>query len=382
MSKQLFPKEFINSSLEHYTFKVGKKNSGIYLVVIIAILTAFLSLPFVKVNVTTNAIGTIDTKTQRYDIISPVNGRLVVNRIEENKSFKKGDLLIRVESSELKEELNQISQRLTELQSFIADLSTLSVNQLEEKNLKSNRYKIELLQYQSQLDKLELEKETLKTIYNRQKKLFEQNVIAAVEFDKDEANYNRALSEIELFRKQSLSKWKEASLQFIEEKRSLSLRKKKLENEITKYSLKAPASGELQNVNPISKGQIIQAGQQLAQLTPDTTLMAICWVSPQKVGLLQKGLEGSIKVDAYNYNDWGFLKGKIEEVSSDAYVINNQPFFKVTCSINKSYLQLSNGFIGELKKGMTISGNFNVATRTLYQLLYDKVDNWVNPTTL
>ena len=102
----------------------------------------------------------------------------------------------------------------------------------------------------------------------------------------------------------------------------------------------------MQNVLSLSKGQYIHSGLKIGEISPDTTLMAICWVSPQKVGLLKKGLEGSIKVDAYNYNDWGFLKGKIEEVSSDAYLINNQPFFKVTCSINKSYLQLSNGFEG------------------------------------
>ena len=34
---------------------------------------------------------------------------------------------------------------------------------------------------------------------------------------------------------------------------------------------------------------------------------------------------------------------------------------------------------GKLKKGMTLQAYFNVARRSLYQLLYDKIDNWLNP---
>ena len=47
--------------------------------------------------------------------------------------------------------------------------------------------------------------------------------------------------------------------------------------------------------------------------------------------------------------------------------------------IDEKHLKLNNGVKGELKKGMTFTSRFLITERTLYQLLYDKVDDWVNP---
>lgn len=40
-----------------------------------------------------------------------------------------------------------------------------------------------------------------------------------------------------------------------------------------------------------------------------------------------------------------------------------------------------NGYKGYLKKGMTLQARFIITERTLWQLLYDKVDDWINPAT-
>lgn len=197
--------------------------------------------------------------------------------------------------------------------------------------------------------------------------------------DYDKANYERASSEIELYKKQSIAQWEEDLLRFYEEKKSLNLRQQQLVHEQNKFTLTSPVSGELQNVNAISIGQFIFTGQKLAQITPDTTLQAVCWVPPQEVGLLKVGMKGTFRIDAFNYNEWGFLNGEIQKISSDAYMVNNQPLFKVICRISKDHLKLKNGFVGKLKKGMTLQASFIVARRSLFQLMYDKIDNWLNP---
>ena len=38
-----------------------------------------------------------------------------------------------------------------------------------------------------------------------------------------------------------------------------------------------------------------------------------------------------------------------------------------------------NEYKGLLKKGMNFSAHFIIARRSLFELLYDKVDDWVNP---
>ncbi|WP_234461911.1 hypothetical protein [Pedobacter segetis] len=67
------------------------------------------------------------------------------------------------------------------------------------------------------------------------------------------------------------------------------------------------------------------------------------------------------------------------DISDDILMADKQPVFKVKCSLDQGFLKLKNGYKGKLKKGMTFNARFMVTERSLYQLLYDKVDDWVNP---
>lgn len=184
---------------------------------------------------------------------------------------------------------------------------------------------------------------------------------------------------IELFKKQATNSWKETSLSIEQERTHLASQKNEIENELLKYFVVAPNSGELQNVMTLNDNQFILSGLKVAEIIPNTSLIGICWVSPQEIGLIRHNMEGRFQIDAYNVNEWGYLTGKILEISSDTYIVNSQPFFRIKCQLDKDYLTLQNNIRGKIKKGMTLQGTFTVAERTLYQLLYDKLDNWLNP---
>ena len=86
-----------------------------------------------------------------------------------------------------------------------------------------------------------------------------------------------------------------------------------------------------------------------------------------------------VQVDTYNYQQWGLLEGKVAEVLPDIVEINNMPCFRVRCVMNSNYLELPNGYKGYMKKGMTVTGRFFLTKRSLLQLLFDKIDDWMNP---
>ena len=67
------------------------------------------------------------------------------------------------------------------------------------------------------------------------------------------------------------------------------------------------------------------------------------------------------------------------DISSDVITHNDQPVFKVRCSLDNHELQLKNGYRGKLKKGMTLTARFRITERTLCQRFYDKMDDWLNP---
>ncbi len=377
--KQLFPKEFISSTIEHYTFHLNSRSKAIYRIIIVAFSIVLISLPYIKVGVVSSATGMIDTKMKRYELRAPVHGKLVEYRVNENRRVTSGDTLMLFDRSLIDAELNQVQIRIGDIDLLTNDLEQLIGGNHKLKAIRSSTFNIDLNRYLIALEKLEVNSRAIKRVYDRQKRLFDQKVIAASEFEKDEVKLRLSITEIELFKKQAINSWKEKALILEEERKDLAFRKDQLANEGQKYVLISPSRGELLNTRPLSVNQFIEAGIIVAELTPDTTLVANCWLSPKDIGLLYAGMNGSFRVDTFNPNDWGFLSGTISEISSDAYLIDNRPYFKVECTLNKDHLTLKNGFIRKVKKGMTVQANFHIAQRSLYQLLYDKVNNWLNP---
>jgi len=88
-----------------------------------------------------------------------------------------------------------------------------------------------------------------------------------------------------------------------------------------------------------------------------------------------------IQISSFNYNEWGSISGKVTEISSDFLSDNtgNGAFYKVKCSMDNNYLIRKNGVKGLLKKGMTTIAHFKITKRSLFDCLYQKMDDWVNP---
>ena len=138
-------------------------------------------------------------------------------------------------------------------------------------------------------------------------------------------------------------------------------------------------AGTITGYTGIKEGNFISPNQSIARIAPDDDLLVECFVTPNDIGLIEQGMPATFQFHAFNYNLWGVASGKISEISSNVINLNNRPFFRVRCQLDQRFLKLKNGYTGNLKKGMTLTGRFKVADRSLYQLLYDKADNWLNP---
>ena len=75
----------------------------------------------------------------------------------------------------------------------------------------------------------------------------------------------------------------------------------------------------------------------------------------------------------------GLATGKVIQIDRNITISDQMSYFRVFSSIDQSYLELKNGYKGDIKKGMTLTARFKLTERTLFQLLYDGVDDWMNP---
>lgn len=143
----------------------------------------------------------------------------------------------------------------------------------------------------------------------------------------------------------------------------------------------ANVSGVGNIVEGLQVGTYVQGGQKLAEILPDSSLTAVCYIAPNEIAYFKEGQEINLQLDAFNYNEWGMLGATVVEIKKNVAIVENRPFYVVHCKIARPYMALKNGYQGAIVKGMTGRANFQKSKRTLWQLLFTKVSEWFNPNT-
>lgn len=378
--KQIFPKEILESTVAAHQFKHGTKSKVIYAIIIIAILVLLISLPFIKVDIYTSARGIIKPDKERLSVASLNSGKIVSVNLKNNKRVQEGDTLLVLDNTIISEKLKLSSNQISDIRLFINDLTYLIENKsVSVINITSPKYQKEYLLYQQNLHDLQTRFQKTKQDFERNTLLYEKEVIAKVEFENTKLEYDLALSKINQLKQQQRNTWQANLTEYKNSLLELESTNNQLQENISQFVVTAPITGILINAMGLEIGSFLSSGQTIVDISPDTNLLVECFVSPQDIGLLKLNNQANFQIDAYNYNQWGLATGKIIDIGKDIEFIENTSVFKIQCKIDQKQLKLKNGFAGELKKGMTLNAQFKLAERTLFDLLYDKVDDWINP---
>lgn len=83
-------------------------------------------------------------------------------------------------------------------------------------------------------------------------------------------------------------------------------------------SLTAPVAGTVQQLSVHTLGGVVTTAQQLMEIVPDDSLEVEASIENKDIGFVEAGQEASVKIDAFPYTEYGFLKGRVVSVSNDA----------------------------------------------------------------
>lgn len=369
----------LESGSEVLRQNTSKNSLILYLTFCFLISCSVLSSYFISVPISIQSSALIRPSSE-ISLIQPLlNGRLKTTFVKENQTIKKGEILYTLESDIQQEREKLLSLKKRDTEFFIFDLKNLLGN--AGKDLTTALYRQSYFNYKQKLTEATTRLKKVQADFNRNAKLHREKVIADVEFENFQFELDRAKNDLELVKQSQLSQWQSDLRTYERDLQELEGQLAQLAKENENLVIKAPVSGTIQNVAGVYPGSMVFANQELAQISPDTTMLVEAYVSPNDIGLIRAGMPVRFQVNAFNYNQWGLATGMVKEISSDVHIINDQPVFKVRCQLDKDYLQLKNGYKGYLKKGMTLQARFMVTERTLWQLLYDKMDDWLNPNT-
>lgn len=136
--------------------------------------------------------------------------------------------------------------------------------------------------------------------------------------------------------------------------------------------LYAPVDGLVSSLQVHRMGEVIEAGQTLAEITPaNTPLVLSAVVSNQEIGLVQKGMKVQIKFDAFPYQNYGILPGRVVSISPDAKVEEHQgSFYQVKIALDKTYVAHNQDMI-KLKAGQTANAEIVTSQRRIIDIILD-----------
>lgn len=330
------------------------------------------------VEVSTLSPGIIRPNAEASTIRSPSNGRIKQSFVRENQSVQIGDTLYTLETEALMIRQKYLLNKLSETQQIIADLKLLS-SPTDAKVLYSENFRQIWTTFLQKMSVSETRLKKAQSDYKRNLKLHRQNVIADLELETYKFELDRAQNEVALTRKSHESQWQNELMNYERELRSIEAQLDEVDREIRSMVVLSPITGNVQRLEGIYPGSIVYLNQDVALISPDDDLIVEAYVSPGHIGLLHTGMKVRFLIDAFNYNQWGFGEGTVLTISNNIHLINDAPVFKIRCSLNRNFIQLKNGYKGMLRKGMSLKARFIVTERTLWQLLYDNMDSWLNP---
>ncbi|KAA0989536.1 HlyD family secretion protein [Dyadobacter aurulentus] len=385
VNNKIFPPEILQHTADYHFHEHNTRSNIVYQLAMLIMIAAFVSLFLIVVDVSVKSTGIIRSSDDRNEIKALVSGRLDSVFVSENQRVVKGQTLLKIESEILKEQNQLVNAQKSDFDNQIKDLKTLlhlsrTNNWSKKPGLTSGLYKQDFALFWQKITDAKTTLMTVEKDFARNKTLYDVKAISEAEFDRAQLIHATASNKIVTIMEEEEARWESELTQLQMKTRELSSQNKQYLREKDFYIVKAPISGTIQQLKGLQPGSIVSSNEFLAEISPDEMMVAEMYVLPKDIGLIQPGTKTRLQVDAYDYNQWGLVTGEVISISNDVYTNGKEPpFFKVRCKLDANSLTLKNGYVGKLKKGMTLQARFLVTERTLFQLLYDKADDWLNP---
>lgn len=382
MATTIFPPEIIENSVEQHMANHSTRSQIVYVSVLIFVLATLCALPFIYVDVSVQSSGIIRPVIEKTVLKTPYSSLVQEVLVEDNQPVEQGQPLLVLRSDDLAQQQKYNSSRQQELQHLVHDLSQLV--RLDSTaapliSFQSALYGQAYREFQQKVVEADIKQQKIAKDFERTQLLYQEKIIPAKQYEELQLQKDLAKSAYRLLWEGQTNQWQSSLQQYRTELAEWKSKEAQLQKEQEQYIIKAPQAGTIQNLQGIYAGSYLYANQDIAEISPDSSLIVECYVSPKDIGYLRSGTSAVFQIDAFNYNDWGMVAGEVVSVASDVTLLDNQPVFKVRSNLSTNYLTLKNGYRGQLKKGMTVRARFLLTQRSVFQLLYDKVDDWLNP---
>jgi len=373
-----------------------------------------------KVDETGNARGRLQPKGQTFKLDAPVGGTVAAIKVKEGQTVKAGQILLELESELSRTELQQAQSKLEGQLNRLPQLELIK-NQLEmttrtQRLQNQAQASGQLAQINTVRQQLEFNKTASdlaqklvakdRNTVQRFQKLQQQGAVPGIQVDEAERRMlenqerlQKAQSEIkqaqdELKKQQSIydSTLHQGELAVMESKRQiqqLQAQIAELQAEITQTQkqvkflqfrlqqrlIRASVDGTIFRLPVSHAGAVLQPGETVAQIAPKgVPLVLSAQMTSRESGFLRVGMPVKVKFDAYPFQDYGIIEGRLTSISPDSKVTETPQgpieTFELEIALAKTYIQAQNKRIA-LTPGQTATAEVIVRQRRVIDFILD-----------
>ena len=148
----------------------------------------------------------------------------------------------------------------------------------------------------------------------------------------------------------------------------------KTQKELSQAVLVAPVGGVLSSLKVANAGEVLQPGDTLAEIAPASAPMVLSATLPsQEAGLVEPGMPVNLKFDAFPYQDYGIVKGKVLSISADADINKTTgATYQVEVALAQKTMQ-HEGREVPLKAGQTATAEIITSRKRIISVLLDPI---------
>jgi hemolysin D len=372
------------------------------------------------------AQGRLEPKGNTIRLDAPVSGTVAVMRVREGQSVQKGQPLMELQSEIINGDLQQAQIKLegllnrhTQLIGIKAQLASslstarqqvraqaasqqASVDKIQQQQtaqqnslgliqelLKKDQTKVTLLDKlasQGAIPRSQAEDAERIMIQNNQllQKTYADIQQSKGELQKQQIEYQRILREGELNLIDKVRQVKLLESQVTEAQSQMAQTQnqiKSLQYQRQQRVLYAPASGTLFQLPIQHPGAVVSPGQMVAQIAPQTARLVLrARMDNKKTGFIKVGLPTRLKFDAYPFQDYGILKGRISWISPTSTpappsspatpAVNSVSNFEIEVALDQPFVQIQGKAI-PLKAGQTATAEVIIRQKRVLDLFLD-----------
>src|SRR5690606_16310210 len=275
MDEKFFPAEIVKYTTEYHYQRYHTNTVVIYQILLAIVVLSFVSLFFIKIDVSVKALGILRAVSENHTVKSIVSGRIEEVFVKENQTVTAGEVLARIKADRLDQERDMLADQRQDLLNQLSDLQKLTA--LVTKRSFANRPTLSSAVYSQQftffwqkITKLQNQQVLAKRNFERYEKLYENRVISVAEYEEVQFVYQQANADLELAYDEQGAVWQQELSSLRVKAGELGAQIDQVGEQRGYYTLQSPSTGTVQAIKGLRSGSMVSANEVLAEISPDS----------------------------------------------------------------------------------------------------------------